>query len=226
MSGTSFQASFGSLILHAFQLVGLRPTSLVQEHFESARMAANLMLLHWANDGVNLWRVDLATIPLTQGQSTYDVDPDTVTILDAYYTIGSDAHAIDRVMLPISRSEYSAYANKEQQGAPTVFWHNRQLVPTVTLWPVPDGIEGTFSFYRLVQNETATMTDGASPQIPQIWYPAFVTGLAGQLAVIWAPEKVQLLAPLATEAYNKAAATNVELAQQYISPMIAGYFRN
>jgi hypothetical protein len=83
MAVNSFQASFGSLILHAFQLVGLRPTSLVQEHFESARMAANLLLLHWANDGVNLWRVDLVTVPLIQGQAVYPVDSDTVTILDA-----------------------------------------------------------------------------------------------------------------------------------------------
>jgi hypothetical protein len=35
-----------------------------------------------------------------------------------------------------------------------------------------------------------------------------------------------ILAPLAAEAYRKAAETNVELAQQYIAPMISGYFRN
>jgi hypothetical protein len=221
MAVNSFQASFGSLILHAFQLVGLRPTSLVQEHFESARMAANLLLLHWANDGVNLWRVDLVTVPLVQGQATYPVDSDTVTILDAYCTIHTGTTTTDRLIPSISRSEYASYPNKEHQGVPTVFWHNRLLDQTVTLWPVPDGTQNTFSYYRSV-----AMANGQTPEIPQIWYPAFVTGLAAQLAVIWSPEKMQILAPLAAESYRKAAETNVELAQQYIAPMIAGYFRN
>jgi hypothetical protein len=226
MAVNSFQASFGSLILHAFQLVGLRPTSLVQEHFESARMAANLLLLHWANDGVNLWRVDLVTVPLIQGQAVYPVDSDTVTILDAYCTTNTGALISDRLMPSVSRSEYASYPNKERQGSPTVFWHNRLLDQTVTLWPVPDGTQESFSYYRLVQNESVAMMNGVSPEIPQIWYPAFVTGLAAQLAVIWSPEKMPILAPLAAEAYRKAAETNVELAQQYIAPMISGYFRN
>jgi hypothetical protein len=36
---------------------------------------------------------------------------------------------------------------------------------------------------------------------------------------------VAMLKPLADEAYQIAADQNVETAQQYISPMIAGYFR-
>jgi hypothetical protein len=34
-----------------------------------------------------------------------------------------------------------------------------------------------------------------------------------------------MLKPLADEAYQIAADQNVETAQQYISPMISGYFR-
>ena len=61
--------------------------------------------------------------------------------------------------------------------------------------------------------------------IPPIWLEAFAYGLAMRLAVIWAPDKVVGLKPLADEAYEIAAMQNVETAQQYISPQISGYFR-
>jgi predicted branched-subunit amino acid permease len=54
---------------------------------------------------------------------------------------------------------------------------------------------------------------------------AYAYALAQRLAIIWNPQKAMLLKPLADEAYAVAAEQNVEQAQQYISPMIAGYFR-
>jgi hypothetical protein len=54
---------------------------------------------------------------------------------------------------------------------------------------------------------------------------AFAYGLAARLAMVWAPEKVALMKPFADEAYDIAASQNVEQAQQYISPQLAGYFR-
>ena len=81
-SGTyNYNPSLGELVLYSYNLCGLRNTSLLQEHMESARMAANLLLASWANRGVNLWAVDLITTSLTQGISTYSVDPTTNGIL-------------------------------------------------------------------------------------------------------------------------------------------------
>jgi hypothetical protein len=54
---------------------------------------------------------------------------------------------------------------------------------------------------------------------------AFAYGLALRLAMIWAPDKVALLKPLADEAYQIAADQNIETASYFISPMISGYFR-
>ena len=74
-SGTyDFNPSLGEITIYAYMNIGLRPTSLVQEHMESARMATNMMLSRWANQGVNLWAVDLIETPLVQGQATYTVD--------------------------------------------------------------------------------------------------------------------------------------------------------
>jgi len=83
-SGTyAFNPSLGELTLYAYNVCGVRNTSLAQEHMVSARMATNLMLSRWSNQGVNLWAVDLVSVPLIQGQTTYAVDGNTVMVLDA-----------------------------------------------------------------------------------------------------------------------------------------------
>lgn len=304
-SGTyAFNPSLGELTLYAYNLIGVRNTALLQEHLEAARMATNLLLSRWSNQGVNLWAVDKVVVPIEQvvpvlsssgtgtvatltypavdtpvytvGQSvtiegmnptiyngtwtvvasspgsvsiasnaigsvaiagtitaeagtvsTFSVDPNTVVILDAYVSDPSSSANIDRIVLPISRTEYASYPNKQQQGFPTVFWFDRLLAPTVTLWPVPYPPQGpaTFTYYRVRQIQDASLAGAQSVEIPYLWLEAFAYGLGQRLALIWSPDKVALLKPLADEAYQIAAEQNIETAQQYISPQIAGYYR-
>ena len=227
-SGTyTYNPSLGELTLFAYNLAGVRNTALVQEHMEAARMAANLMLANWSNRGVNLWAVDLVTVPLVTGQSTYNVDGNTVMMLDAYMVIDDgNADPIDRIILPISRTEYASYPNKEQQGFTTVFWFDRLIAPTVTLWPVPDGTSAQYlKYYRVRQIQDSNLQGGQNVEIPYLWLDAFAYGLASRLAQIWNPPLIQMLKPLADEAYQVAADQNIETAMTYISPMISGYFR-
>jgi len=233
-SGTyTFNPSLGEITLNAYKLIGVRNTALLQEHMEAARMAANMLCSNWSNRGVNLWAVDLVTVALVQGQASYDVDLNTVMILDAYMEIDNGGGApIDRIIMPVSRTEYASYPNKEQQGFTTTFWFDRLIgtvspnKPTVTLWPVPDGSSAqNLKYYRVRQVQDAVLQNGTQVEIPYLWMDAFAYGLAARLAVIWAPDKMQLLKPLADEAYNVAAEQNIEQAQQYISPQIGGYFR-
>jgi len=225
-SGTyAYNPSLGELTLYAYNLCGVRNTALLQEHMEAARMAANMMLGRWSSEGVNLWTVDLETIPLIQGVSTYDVPSNTIVMLDAYVVQNNGGAAINRLILPISRSEYASYPNPQQQGFPTTYWFDRLLSPTVTLWPVPDGNESAFNYYRVRQIQDSNFTDGQQVEVPYYFLEAFAYGMAYRLALVWSPEKVQLLKPLADEAYQIAASQNIETAQQYISPTIASYFR-
>jgi hypothetical protein len=227
-SGTyNFNPGLGELTLYAYNLIGVRNTAVLQEHMEAARMATNLMLARWANQGVNLWKVDLVTTPLVTGQATYAVDAKTVVILDAYVQNDDSGANIDRIILPVSRTEYASYPNKEQQGFPTVFWFDRLLSPTVTLWPVPNTDNGpqSLKYYRVTQIQDSNLQNGQTVDIPYLWLEAFASGLALRLAQIWKPEMVVQLKPFADESYQIAADQNVETAQQYISPMIAGYFR-
>lgn len=225
-SGTyNYNPPLGQLVLYAYNLCGIRPTSLLQEHFEAARMASNLVCGDFSNKGVNLWQVVLINTPLVAGVSTYSVNPNTVVILDGYISVVNGSQTIDRLILPISRTEYASYANKEQTGYPTVFWNDRLLSPTVTLWPVPNGQQASFNYYALTQTQDAVLANGTSIDVPYLWMKAFAYALAVELAVIWAPDKLAIISPLADRAYESAATTNVETAQQYISPIVSGYFR-
>jgi len=224
-SGTySFGPSLGEITLYAFNLIGLRSTSLVQEHMESARMAANMMLGRWSSEGVNLWAVDLQTVTLVTGTATYDVPASTIAMLDAYVVVTNGSVTNNRLILPISRTEYASYPNPTQQGFPTTYWFDRLLSPTVTLWPVPDGNETSFCYYRVRQVQDANLTGGQTVEIPYYFLEAFAFGLAQRLAMIWATDKVAMLKPLADEAYQIAVAQNIETSAFYISPTISGYY--
>jgi len=225
-SGTySFNPSLGEVSLYAYQLIGLRPTSLVQEHFDAARIATNMMFTRWSNQGVNLWEVKFVTVPLVQGTPSYNVPANAVVMLDAFVTTGVAPNAIDRIIMPISRTEYMSYPNKAQQGFPTTFWFDRTLTPTFTLWPVPDGSQVSLTYAYVSRIQDANLTGTQEMDIPPIWLEAMVYGLAYRLAQVWAPDKVALMKPMADESYDIAAAQNIETAQQYISPQISGYFR-
>ena len=235
-SGTyTFNPSLGELTLYAYNLIGIRNTALAQEHMEAARMASNMMLARWSNQGVNLWAVDLVTVPLVQGVATYPVDGNTVMILDAYLGITNSGPEIDRIIMPISRTEYASYPNKTQQGFTTVYWFDRLISadrstgsagPSITLWPVPDGTSAqVLKYYRVRQIQDSEFSSGQTVEVPYLWLEAFAYGLAERLAQIWNPALIQTLKPLSDESYGIAAQQNVEQAQQYISPQISGYYR-
>lgn len=215
----------GEAVLFAFNLCGIRSTAIVQEHMESARMAANMLQARWSSQGVNLWEVDLQTVPLVQGQATYSVPANTITMLDAYVTIGSGAGSINRILLPISRTEYASYSNPNQQGSVTVFWFDRLLSPTFTLYLIPDGNQVSLSYYRMKQIQDAAFTNGATLDLPYYFLESFCFGLAARLAMIWAPDKAIPLKAMADEAYNIAADQNTEQASFFISPSLSGYWR-
>lgn len=227
-SGTyNFNPSLGELVIYAFNSCGVRPTSLAQEHMTSARMASNLMLSRWSNKGVNLWAVDLVTVPLLEAVTTYSVDSNTVMILDAYIeTATGSGGTTDRIIMPVSRTEYASYPNKEQQGFPTVFWFDRLISPTITVWPVPPASDTyTLKYYRVRQVQDSNFTNGQQVEIPYRWLEAFADGLAYRLAKIWNPQMAPALKAVADESYDIAAFQDVENVNMYISPQLSSYYK-
>lgn len=260
-----FQADIGSMTLYAYQLLGLRPTSLLQEHMESARMATNMLLSRWSAEGINLWEVEPFDIPLFAGQGTYLAPDDIVGLLDVFIRQGASVSqeivrqtqdgrtrttqdgrirdiqasgaaklkadpvtGLDRIMMSIGRTEYASYPNKKQRGFPTVFWFNQQIDSTINIWPTPNDNSLRLMGYYLKQIPAVGLQTGGAaspyPEIPLYFQEAFVYGLASRLAIIWVPEKAQMLDMLSKEAYQAASEQNVEDTPIYFSPQTRGYF--
>lgn len=95
----AFNLTGDDLSLEILERVGIRSSSVVPDHMKSLLRSINLVQSTWANRGVNLWKVDLVTVALSQGVTEYAVDPKTVMVLDMYlrnyYMNGANNLAVD-----------------------------------------------------------------------------------------------------------------------------------
>lgn len=225
-SGTwNFSLTNAEVVQSAYALCHIRRPQLVAEHMVDARVQLNLLLSSWSNLQVNLFNVDLVTVPCVAGTATYAVDPKTIMILDMYLNVMTGNPSTDQLMTPISRDEYASYTNKNETGTPTVFWFNRLINPTVTLWLVPDGNAPSFSYYRVTQNQDANLVNGETPAVPYRWLDALTTGLAARLAKIYAPALEDKRAADAKAAWDIAATQDIEDVPMYILPTTDAYYR-
>lgn len=224
-SGTyQFNPSFASMTLSAFSRIGIRRTALLPEHMQDAQNEINFLQSSWSNRSPpNLWTVELVNVPLTAGTATYSVDASTVMILDAYLNFSSGAS--DRLIFPVSRTEYASYPNKTDQGTPSVYWYDRILSPTLTLWLVPDSsTDYTLNYYRCTQNQDAALASGQTAAVPYRFIDAMVADLSYRLSRSYAPALEAIRKADAAEAWMLAASADVENVNMYITPDLSGYY--
>jgi len=221
-SAYNFNPPLGSLALAAFSRIGIRRTEILAEHMENAYLESNLLQAGWGADGITWWTVELISVPLTAGVATYATDPKAVSLLDVYINNGSS----NRLIWPFSRTEFASLAEPTQQGFPSVYWWDRLLAPTITLWEVPDGnATYTMSYYAYTQIQDATFTQGGNAAIPFFWLDAYVSDLSHRLARHHAPALEAQRKLDKDEAYGKAC-KQVEPGNLYITPGLQNYFRN
>lgn len=231
-----FSISNGEAVLAAYERIKVMPPSITQKHMETARRELGLLLAAYAgNKQVNLWKVDLISTTMIVGQSTYDVDPSTVMILDAWLsqpTGNNPSSTSDFFITPVSRTEYASFSNKQTPGRPTSYWFDRLIAPTVTVWPVPNVAGWTLKYYRCRQIQDANLAGGETPDIPVLWLDWMVAGMAHRLCRPYGPTDVNLSLALekqrkadADEAWQIAATQNVENVPVVLAPQISSYFR-
>lgn len=389
-SGTAdWNPTVAQLAQEAFERVGIRPPEIDTAHLISAQRSMNLILTQFSVYGVNLWRVELFTIPLIQGVSTYDVDPTIINIQDAYlrlyqmgvtvdvtpafattngsptvtvtlddngltvgmwiqvvvpvavggiviqgfyqvvsvidgdtftitaadnatslasggtvpqftttalstsvsvaltahgylsgetfavqvpttvggitfsgdYTISSITSAnafvitagyaagssasgyenageaqissqsavdgyTDRLLGSMSRTDYASIPNKTAQAPPNVFWFDKLLDPTVTLWQVPDQ-NGPYElrFYANTRIQDAEPVGSQTMDLPFRFYEAFCARLAAHIAMKWAPDRAIALKGYGDEQWQLAIQDDVEISRTSIYPNVDAYFR-
>lgn len=222
-SGTyTFSPNLGELIINAFAKCGVRRTDLTNQHMSDARFEANLMMADWAGDGINLWQVQSASFPLTQGTQSYSIPSDRVFILDVYVT----QDGFDRLIFPISRSDYASLAQKTLQGYPTSFWYDRLIDPNMYVWPVADQDNNyTLTYYYMRQAMDSELTNGTQPEVPWYYLNAFADGMAARLAYLYAPDKAQMLQAKYDKSWFRALQVGTENVPVTMNVAMRGYFR-
>jgi hypothetical protein len=131
----------------------------------------------------------------------------------------------DRIIMPISRTDYASLPDKLQQGFPTVYWFDRLLNPTCTIWQVPDG-NGPYAliYYAMTQIQDAAATLGQVLNIPTRFLEAFCCEMAYHLARKWKPELEAARKADAIAMWSEAAAEDRERVSLYLQPMFDGYY--
>lgn len=219
---TDFNLDLNALVEEAFERCGQEMRT--GYDLRTARRSLNLLLLDWANRGINLWTIDQGSIPLVTGVATYDLPVDTVDLLDHVIRTGTGSNQIDINISRISVSTYAMIPNKTATGRPIQVWVDRKSgatnsssvvqYPQITVWPTPDpSTTYTFYYWRLRRMQDAG--NGVNGQdIPFRMLPAMVAGLAYHLAmkIPGAEERIQLLKASYDEAWQLASEEDREKA--------------
>ena len=223
----NFNPSNNEIMASAFARIGIHRTEILTDHIHNAVLELNALFSRMNNSGPNLWTVDLQSIPLVQGQATYSILAETIQILDVFIRVGQGtATPVDRILYPLSRTEYASLSNKMTQGFPSQFWFDRTISPTITFYLTPDG-NGPYDafYYRYRQIQDSLIPNGQVAEIPNRWIDAVVAGLAYRMARIYTPQLEQIRKVDAEEAWQLAATQDVENTPLNITPGLGGYWR-
>ena len=215
------------MALSAFARIGIRRTEVTAQHMTDADTESNLVQVELSNRVPNLWLDELYTQALTASTATYTLVARLVAFQAAFVTTTSGGVSTDRLIFPLSVFEYSAIADKTQEGPPTSYWLNMQTTPQITFWPVPDtAATYTFKARQLRQVQDASLVSGTTLDMPYRWIDVFVAKLAHRLSRIYAPALEAQRRLDGEEAWSIAATTDQEHVPIYIIPTgVAGYFR-
>lgn len=150
--------------------------------FKTFRRSVALLLREWSNRGFNLYSIEEATVPLLQGVTEYALPTDLIDITDA--VIRTNAATVQQMDITMGRISIPQYYNtpaKLQQGRPSQFYVKRGTTSSVVVWTAPDQAYTMVYWYLKMLAEP---TSGAGiPAVPDRWIPAFIAGIAYQLAV-------------------------------------------
>jgi hypothetical protein len=233
---TDFNLDLNTIVEEAFERCGAELRTGYE--FRTAKRSLALLLMDWANRGINLWTLEEGSQVLTYNVGTYDLPVDTVDLLDHVIRTGSGTNQQDINITRISSSTYLSIPNKNATGRPIQIWINRKTgatnaanviqYPQFTVWPKPDNT----TTWTLVYTRLRRMQDpgnGVNGQdIPFRFLPCMVAGLAYMLSlkIPGAAERTTLLKAEYNEAWDLAAGEDREKAAVRFVPresFLGGY---
>lgn len=226
----TFFLSNSEVVFEAFDRIGIRPSEITRHQLISARRSMNLELQSWSNRGINLWEVVQASLVVVPGQVVYTLPTNLVTIMEMYWTTvngNGTGYNSDRIMTPLTRTQYAEVPNKMQPGLPTSYWLERLETPQVSIWqPAFQGAPSYVINYNYLQQiDDVTLASGQTPDIVYRGMDALCAGLAKRLAKKFAPERSQEASADAEEAWETFVTNDQEDGPLIYQPNVGAYGR-
>jgi hypothetical protein len=212
-----FELNVADYVEEAFERCGLE----VKTGYDlvTARRSLNIMLAEWANRGLNQWTITQRTQALTSGTRTYSLSADVIDVLSAVVTRSSTDFALTRV----SRDDDLNIPNKATTGRPTQFFLDRQVTPSLRLWPTPENSTDVVVYNALTRIDDAD-TAINTLDVPFRFYPCLAAGLAYYLSIKRAPNRTQMLKAMYEEEFERAMGEDRDRSSFTVTPEYA-YFR-
>ena len=221
----SFSPDVGELVEEAYERAGLQMVS--GYDLRTARRSIDLMLMEWANRGINLWCVSEDEITMVDGQGAYtaiNATPNVaVSILEAVLRTddGDVNNQSDYDLARISRSTFMSIPSKLSKGRPTQIYVDRQQGEIkMNLWPVPNDDTQKLVYTYIRRMEDSGPGGTYDPDVPDRFWPALVAGLAYNVALKKpeAGQRIQMLKQVYDEQFQYAADEDREKAPLRLYP--------
>lgn len=235
----NFALTNGSLIFEAFDRIQVDPETITPRQMASARVSLNLELETWSNAGFNFWKLTSGTINLVAGQATYTLPANLSVLTELWYSqvdaLGTGVNQ-DRFLTPMTRTEYAAITNKQQQGLPTRYWLQMLVPQQFTVWEVPQAGQVApnvvLNWYGLQQIQDANLPGTETPDIPYRAVDALCAKLTLRLCEKFGPKDPQARQQLMLEkktiadgAWDNMARRDQEPGDMIIRPNVGIYGR-
>lgn len=135
----------------------------------------------------------------------------------------------DIMLFRFNRNDYMMLPNKNYTGKPNSVYVSRELIPEITLWPVPSNTYAEHTIHYVRQRQIAdigALTD--TLEIPQRWLEATTWQLAKNMAFELPqidPSRIQLCVSMAEKSKMEVEFEERDTADSWISPDIGVYTR-
>jgi len=215
-SSTNFELDVSDYIEEAFERCGLEVKT--GYDLKTAKRSLNLMLVEWANRGLNQWTIVQRTQSLTVSDGEYSLNTDIIDILSASVTRDGTSFPLER----ISRDTYLNIPNKATTGRPTQFFLDRQITPNLKIWPAPENSTDVIHYDALTRIQDAD-TQVNTMEVPFRFYPCLTAGLAYYIAMKKAPDRIQLLKTVYEEEFERAMGEDRDRSSFTVTPQLSYY---
>ena len=225
----NFNLDTGEVIQEAYERIGANPES--GYDLKTARRSLNLLLTKWSNQGVHLFSLDFTTKDMTD---TVDyilfAANQYLDVLDGSLRNNKDTTKPNDIpMERISLDDYMAIPDKWTAGKPVQFALERNsqydgsgvASHKMYLWPVPNKTYYQYVGWTMRYAQDIDTTYSENPDIPKRYLPALISGLAVELAVKQAPDRLAILKPLYDQDWELAREEDRERVSFIVQPQVS-----